>query len=372
MPDKEDNKKKRVVVLPDYLEGQEDHVKHAWREWEALTHKIDNYPGRFQTIVNQKTGQTRTVDCKTSWGIMKRIIKNFSVSPEQAAELERVTKEIQVYKTKKGAANVKWSRYVFGKKRGDKSILGVRSAELIDMFGRYYSVEEVTKFIRKEWGFSIKHDTVKDFFVKNKDKIERKRAEFVLKGKETRLATDAGRLEVLSNLAWEFEQKFKKTQSIEVSKELRNIIEQIRKEIKGEEIKLSVDGRIDINATIQANKTLNEALSKLPINMIVIGLTAAKQRINPSQLISSLANSYYSRFNGFNDLGDKNEIDLPGKFIKQYDWGEIKRKTEENNGIEDVQHIDEEEVTPAEKAVVEDKKKKLLSLLEQYKNKKDV
>ena len=90
-----------------------------------------------------------------------------------------------------------------------------------------------------------------------------------------------------------------KTKGIELSKELRAIIEQIRKEVKGEEIKLTVDGRIDINATIQANQTLHEFLQKLPINMIVIGLTAAKQGLNPASLIASLGNSYYSKFNGF-------------------------------------------------------------------------
>lgn len=358
---------KRIVVLPDYLDGHEDHVKHAWRKWEALGHKIDNYPGRYQSVSHPKTGSVKTFDCKTPPGIMKKSLRTWGVSEEDYKTIMSITDAMQTLKTAKGKLNVQWSRAVFGKKNGDKSILGVRSAELLDMFGKYYTVEEVLKVIRRDWGFAFKYEALKEFYNTHLDKIERKRADYVLKGKETRLATDAGRLEILSTLAWEMEQKFAKTKSIEVSKELRGIVEQIRKEVKGEEIRLTLDGKIDIQATMHANQSLQEALMRLPINMIVIGLTAAKQRINPSYLIASLVNSYYSKFNGFNELSDKSELQLPGHFIKNYDWGEITRKNA--TYIEDVQPIEafESEIKPEEKVVVTDKRTKLMAMLEQFK-----
>ena len=102
---------------------------------------------------------------------------------------------------------------------------------------------------------------------------------------------------------------------------------------------MTIDGRIDVNATIQANQTINEALQQLPINVIIIGLTAARQRINPASLMGLLANSYYSRFNGFNKLNDLSQVELPGKYIKQYNWEEIRLKNEAN--IQDVQPIEE-------------------------------
>lgn len=358
---------KRVVVLPDYLDGQEDHIKHEWRKWEALGHKIDNYPGRYQQVVQPKTGEVKTFDCKTPPGIMKKSLRNFGVSEEDFKSVMKITDEMQTLKTAKGKQNLKWSSAVFGKKSGDKTILGIRSTELLDMFGKYYSVDEVKKIIQRDWGLAIKHETLREFYNVNLDKIERKRADYVLKGKETRLATDAGRLETLSILAWEIESKFNKSKSIEASKELRAIIEQIRKEVKGEEIRLTVDGKIDIQATMHANQSLQEALMKLPINMIVIGLTAAKQRINPANLIASLVYNYYSKFNGFNQLSDKGEILLPGHFIKNYDWGEIARKNE--SIIEDVQSIEvyENDVKLEQKPMIEDKRAKLLAILNQYK-----
>ena len=170
-------------------------------------------------------------------------------------------------------------------------------------------------------------------------------------------------------LAFEMEKKFEKTQHIEVSKELRGIIEQIRREVKGDEIKLTVDGKIDINATIQANMTLNEVLQKLPINMIIIGLVAAKQNVNPAALIASLGNSYYSKINGFSKLYDKSEVQLPGKFIRQYDWDQLKRNheqfVEKTEQIEDIKVYEEikEEVKP----LIETKRDEMKKLLNQYK-----
>lgn len=360
---------KRIVVLPDYLKGHEDHVIHQWRMWESIGNKIDNYPGRFVNVAHPKSGAVKTFDCKTAMGIMEKSLKNYGILPNTQTfkDIMATTREIQVLKSEKGRLNTSWSKYVYGKKGGDKSILGVKSTEVLDLFGKFYTVQEVKKIIAKDWGMSIKFEALRDFYNDNADKIEIKKAEYILKGKDVRLATDAGRMEILSNLAWEMEQKFEKSKTIEVSKELRAIIEQIRKEVKGDEIRLTIDGKIDIQATIQANQTLNETLSKLPINMIVVGLTAAKQGLDASQLMASLCNSYYAQFNGFSRILDKSQIQLPGQYIRGYDWEEIKRKNEQI--IEDVQPIEvfEEKVTVEEKEAVVDNRNKLLALLKQTK-----
>ena len=238
----------------------------------------------------------------------------------------------------------------------------------MELYSKFYTSTEVHKIITDKWGLALKYEVVKKFYHDNQDKIERKKAEYVLTAKESRFATDAGRMEALSNIAWEMEAKFEKTKSLEVSKELRATIEQIRKEVKGDEIRLTVDGRIDINATIQANQTVHEALQKLPINMIVIGLTAAKQGLNPAALVGSLANSYYSKFNGFNKLGEKGELQLPGQYIKTYNWDEIRMKNEQQ--IIDIEPIEvyEESIPEQKKVEVKTQKQKMLELLESYKS----
>lgn len=354
---------KNIFVLPDYIAAQDKECIHFWKQWTATAYKIDNHPHRVLVAAHPTNGTVKEFDCKGPIGIVKKSAIKWGAKKEDVELVEAYARELQVLKNQKGHFNAQWSRKVFGKSRGDKTLLSMRSAEVIDMFGRYYTADEIRRIIQEKWQFSIRSAELIEFYNKHKDKIDRLKADYVLAGKETRLATDSGRMEVLSKIAWEMEAKFDKTKSIEVSKELRAVVEQIRKEVKGEELKLTIDGRIDINATIQANQSIHDALQKLPINMIVIGLTAAKQGINPAQLIGSLANSYYSKFNGFNQLANKGEIQLPGQYIKTYNWDEIRMKNEEQ--VEEVEAIEvyEEAIPEIEKFLVIDKKQKMLDLL---------
>jgi hypothetical protein len=246
-------------------------------------------------------------------------------------------------------------------------MLDLRANEVIDLYARFFSVDEIVKIITDKWGLSINAPVVRKFYVDNKEKIDKLKAEFILSSKSIRVATDAGRMEILAKLAWEMETKFDKGKSIEVSKELRSILEQVRKEVKGDEIRLTIDGKIDINATIQANKTIHEALQKLPINMIVIGLTAAKQGLNPSSIIASLSNSYYAKFNGFNKLLDKAEIQLPGQYIKTYNWEEIRKKNEENTIDVEAIEVFENELPEQDHIIAKVTKAKMIEMLENYK-----
>lgn len=350
-------------VFPDYIVGQDKETIHYFKMWVATSYKIDNHIHRIFVAAHPISGNIREFDCKGPVGVMTKAARLWGATKEDIAVIDAYTRELQVLKNAKGKLNALWSAKVYGKARGDKTLLSLRSAEVLDMFGKYYTVDEIKKVIQDKWMFNIGRKDILEFYNKHKDKIDQLKAEYVLAGKETRLATDAGRMEVLSKVAWVMEEKFDKTKSIEVSKELRAVVEQIRKEVKGEEIRLTLDGKIDITATIQANQTIHEALQKLPINMIVIGLTAAKQGINPAYLIGSLANSYYAKFNGFNKLSDKVEIKLPGEYIKAYNWDEIKMKHE--NVIEEAEVIEvyEESIPEIDKLIVIDKRQHMLDLL---------
>lgn len=357
--------KNKLFIIPDFITTQDRECIHAYKQWLAIGYKIDNHPLRIAVCEHKSSGETREFDCKGPIGVMVKSARLWGSNEEGLLKVDANCRVIQAMKNEKAHYNALWSNKVYGKARGgDKTFLNLRSAEIIDLFGKYYTADEVRRIINDKYKFFIKSVELTEFYNKHKEKIERKRADYVLAGKETRLATDAGRMEILSKIAWEMELRFEKSKSLEVSKELRATLEQIRKEVKGEELRLTIDGKIDINATIQANQTLHVALQKLPINMIVIGLTAAKQGINPAWLIASLANSYYAKFNGFNKLEDKSEIQLPGKFIKAYNWEEIRMKHEENK-IEEVEVIEVFEEAIEEPAIkeAEDNKQKMLDIL---------
>ena len=359
---------KEIFVIPESIMVHGKECVHYYKQWRAAAYRIDNHIHRVYVAVHPVSGEIREFDCKGPSGVVAKHAKNWGASQDDIDLIREHALELQKIKGNKGHWNAEWSRIVYGVNRRNATsktvtMLQLKAPEVLDMFGRYYNTDEVRKILNERWQFAVPINDVKEFYTIHKDKIDRLRADYVLAGKETRLATDVGRMEVLSKIAWEWEQKFDKTKSMEVSKELRATIEQIRKEVKGDELKLTIDGKIDITATIQANKTVHEALQKLPINMIVIGLTAAKQGINPAQLIGSLANSYYSKFNGFNKLSDKGEINLPGEYIRSYNWDEIKMKHE--NVIEEAEVIEvyEQNIPELDKIIVIDKKQRMMDLL---------
>lgn len=115
-----------------------------------------------------------------------------------------------------------------------------------------------------------------------------------------------------------------------ISREIRAILEQARKEVKGNELKLTVDGKIDINATIHGGENISRVMRDIPINSIIIGLVSAKSGIRPEIMINQLASSWYKDFNGFNkNILGQEKIMLPGDLIKQYDWNDLEKKNEQ-------------------------------------------
>lgn len=366
--------KKMDVEIPDFLQNQDDKVVQHYVEWVKLGRELDNHPDRFQTIVIKKTGETRTLDLKSFPSVIKVKMKEYGMTDEEQERINAMISKLMSMKNRKSMLNVKWTKAVFGrsvkKERigydAETGVIAVKQAEILDLFGRNNSVDEVARLVREKWQLSISTNKVREFYNMNKEKIDVRRAEYALRSKEFRLATDTGRLEVLSKIAYEMELRFDKDKNMDASKELRAVIEQIRKEVKGEEIKLTIDGKIDINATIQANKTINDVLQKLPINLIVIGLTAAKQNINPLKLMAMLSTSYYSRFNGYSELQDKKDIELPGRFIRSYNWEDL--KTLNDKMIASGENVPQA-VEEADAEVIEsvETKKSLIEILNQVK-----
>jgi len=354
---------------PEYIENQPLKVRKLWEEWKNVSDAIENHADRFVTLMNPKTNQTKIFDLRNLPGLLKLHLTKFGATEEEIKSvLAKREKTISKLQRRKAALSRQWSKESIGKNAGgDKTVLSLKYAEILEMFGSYHSQNEVVKAIRT-WGFSVNPDRLREFQIDNKDKIKAKKLEYLTKKNDFKLATETGRLEVLSKLANENMDKFDKTKGLGYSKEVRALLEQIRKEVKGEEIRLTIDGKIDINATLAANKTMNEVFSQLPINMMVIGLTAAKVGINPGLLMGQLAKSYYSKWNGFAKLEDKSALELPGKFIKNYDWNAIKQmnETKADDNVEDVEY---EEVFKdnIERIEFSQNKSSLLDMLNDYK-----
>lgn len=237
---------------------------------------------------------------------------------------------------------------------------------IMELFGKFYTITDVANIMKKEYRIRIPEDELKKFYVEHRDLITKRRAEYVLQNKEFRIATETGRLEVLNTMLVEVEMKNRAAggSNVDYCNLILRIIEQARKEVKGNDLKLTVDGSIDINATLHAETNIVDVMKRLSVNSIVIGLTAAKAGLNPAVLIGQLAHSWYSQFNGFNgNVIDDQDVQLPSALIRQYDWGLIEEESrkfvDDFKPIEGI--IDEPDTTAQSKA--ESSRKSLLMRL---------
>lgn len=245
---------------------------------------------------------------------------------------------------------------------------------IMELFGKFYTVTDVHNVLSKEYRIKVPEDELRKFYVEHRDLITKRRADYVLNSKEFRIATETGRLEVLNRLLVEFEVKNKAAggSNLEISNMILRIIEQARKEVKGNELKMTVDGRIDVSATVHAESNVVEVMKHLSINALVIGLTAAKAGLNPAVLIGQLANSWYSQFNGFNgNIMEGKDVRLPSALIRSYDWDVIAKESKafigEFTPITDV--VDEQDTVTREQG--ESRREELVNRLRNIKNAKD-
>lgn len=273
--------------------------------------------------------------------------KTLSIDFQQIVNVSAYVKNNGGSATDVRSANAKRLQYLQLDRAYQRSVLelnkamGVKSRKprnivdytgtILEMFGKFYTVTDVSKVMAKEYRIKVPEDELKKFYVENRELITRRRAEYVLQNKDFRIATETGRLEVLNQMLVEVEIKNRAAggSNVDYCNLILRIIEQARKEVKGNELKMTVDGKIDINATLHAENNIMSVMKTLSINALVIGLTAAKAGLNPSVLIGQLANSWYAKFNGFNqNIMNGEEVHLPSTLIKQYDWGRIEKASD--------------------------------------------
>jgi hypothetical protein len=363
-----------TVVIPRELEDAPEDVKTSYIKWLEMAEETKNSQKRYFSFINTITKSVETVDAMNLAGMAVRKAKEKNIGESELKQLEALCAEMESRKYLKSKYKWAWTKWV--RPRVGRDVFDWRKAEMIDLYAKFCTHEEVKKIV-EEWGYSVDISSVYKFFLRNKATIENKRTEFIRSSRDHYLATDAGRMETLAMLHTKFLNLFNnvygktepnKEDLRKISSELRAIIEQARREVKGDEIKLTIDGRIDINASMQASITIQEISKKVPINIIPVYMVAAKQGIDPTHILSSLVHSFYKDYNGFNRIKNgtpPSTIDI----IRNYDWNEI--TAYHANKPTEVPTMDQyEEVPFTEVPKIQSKREKLLSLIkEQVANK---
>lgn len=367
--------KERIMKnAPDYIIESSDIVKDLFVAAEWAKEERDLSPKRYYTLIlNEGTDDEKEVEIDFQQTVnVGAYVKTYGgdLTAVRSANAKRL-QYLKLDHTYQRAV-IALNKALGTKYRRSRNIVDY-TGTIMELFGKFYTITDVAKVMAKEYRIKVPEDELKKFYVDNRDLITRRRAEYVLQNKDFRIATETGRLEVLNQMLIEVEIKNRAAggSNVDLCNLILRIIEQARKEVKGNEIKMTVDGRIDINATLHGETNVMNVMKQMSINALVVGLTAAKAGLNPTVIISQLANSWYSKFNGFNgNVMDGANVQLPSALIKQYDWGRM----EEASG----QFIDEftpiaeviDEKTPEENEQAENKRKRMLERLKAMKEAK--
>lgn len=366
-------KKKKVLdiweqykdVMPEHIIECPDYIKNKWLKWYKLGLRSEQHPDRYFEV--STVNGVEPIDCRGLKHLVKDKLLKYSQLPEDLREINRRIAIFDELKRQKIAARKELTKAYKGfSGQPTPSVLEYKKSELLELFGEHRNIKEVHKIVVKEHKLAVSINEVQQFFAENKEKIDYLRSEYVLRNKDFKVATDTGRMEILSDLLYHWTQQFNANPTIDRSREIRNILEQARKEIKGDEVHVTVDGRIDVVASQRANKTIDEILSKLPINLLIIGLVAAKANINPAEIIASLTNSYYRGFNGFNDLDNLDQAPSMRNFIQKINWKDIQTNYSDERKVATLAEY--EEIEEAKTIRIEERKSDLEDVLMKFKS----
>lgn len=215
-----------------------------------------------------------------------------------------------------------------------EGILEVRKTEILELFRRHYSPSEIHEKVIKKSELDIPFKAIQRFALKHKVQIEKLQIDWAKDHNSVTIAKKRSRLEDLNDMLRILKKaiddaKNDKDKAFFI-KDAKGILEQARKEVEGHQIKLDIHGHIDINATIESARGVEQMYAEINFMNLLVARVAAKMRVNPLLLNYQLTNSWYEKITGIKrskSLMDE-QIDYPSKIILGIGWDELKDRAE--------------------------------------------
>ena len=371
MSKKKQKREIQIDDLPEHLlEGidrDEVNPTEYVKDWEAYDKwkKAEAHP-----LLNEKRHWKASDGRTINIGRVKSdLIRDMEGLPDK--EQEKFLKLKKQYYKVQGQANAQ-KRLAFNIASGKKSatnwtsILDTRKADVIALFGRLFTVPEAHKIIVTDWKMPVGRETLSRFRKENALEIDKAIEEYKSKYTDVRLGHKRSRLEELSWIYDMLKDKFKDLKSREDARAMIAIIEQIRKEIDGDELKINLEGNIKVQEVINI-QIQKELMNGIGLRQIIIGRVAAKMGLPTEVLINSLTRSYYNKMSGALDAVediDYEDVHYPSEDV--YDFDRI-NKLNKSVVIEDKETIRKsklKEEKQSEDAIKSHLKDRLLKLNE--------
>lgn len=321
-----------IEQAPEVIQTASSELKNAFVALETAERALSESSYRF-FVFEGKDGEEITADLKSYSAkgfILRHGGKESDVKKAQRHKEMYVIPLIEEIKRCKEVFNDIYRKEMLS------SVTPEIMSYIVKLFGEMNGVDDVQKILKEEKKIKLTQKELQAIFAKKKAEIESKRAVFLASSNQYKVATEAGRLQIINTIIIDLQHRYQKylaeekeEKALIFEREIRNMLEQARKEVKGNELKLTVDGKIDIVATLHGQENVSRVFRTLPINSIIIGLVAAKSGLDPTVLVHQLATSYYKDFNGFNKtiLG-REKIMLPGDLIRAANWEELEKQSQ--------------------------------------------
>lgn len=321
-----------IEQAPEVIQTASSELKNAFVALETAERALSESSYRF-FVFEGKDGEEITADLKSYSAkgfILRHGGKESDVKKAQRHKEMYVMPLIEEIKRCKEVFNDIYRKEMLS------SVTPEIMSYIVKLFGEMNGVDDVQKILKEEKKIKLTQKELQAIFAKKKAEIESKRAVFLASSNQYKVATEAGRLQIINTIIIDLQHRYQKylaeekeEKALIFEREIRNMLEQARKEVKGNELKLTVDGKIDIVATLHGHENVSRVFRTLPINSIIIGLVAAKSGLDPTVLVHQLATSYYKDFNGFNKtiLG-REKIMLPGDLIRAANWEELEKQNQ--------------------------------------------
>jgi hypothetical protein len=345
--DKQLNKIEENIEIPDNVVNEE-----AYKDYLRQREFIYNHKDRFYTT---SIGIKQDMFA-TCYVIQKKFKKDL---PEE--EIEKMMEINKWIRSELGKVTT-FKRKAFGYSAdcAENSIkIGSRKAEVIEMFGKFFSAKEVHKVLVEDFGIECEVSSVELFRRKYWPVIEEKQKEYKKGYEGIRLGYKRSRLEEYSLAVINLNQRLEHNWNREDYKVWLQTLEAIRKEVEGD--RLTIDGELNI----KIEETLNyhiyqETLQQLNINQLIVSKIANRLNKSPLNLMFKLEHSCYSKLNGFGKRDVGSEIEYPSHII--YNFDDIKQKHEQlhQKEIEEAKIVNEDLKSDG---IINDKKQALLDII---------
>lgn len=290
-----------ALLVMDKTEVAETMIKdkEAYHEWMRLKHAKILNEGRFLTASDGIVYNMGNLP-----HVFRRQIEHL---PEKEQKKFLILKDVyQKTLTKANGMKMKAFAYQVGRSRVreadqeekfTQNVLYPRKAELIELFGRMFSVKEVHKIVVEEWKLPVSLRAVYVFRTRYIDDITQRIDKFKAEFSDIRLGVKRGRLEELVYLYLSMKEKYEQTQTTFIHKSLLANLEQIRKEVEGDSLR--VVGNLELKIEADINQHLKQEVFKsVNINQIIIGRVASRIGVSSAKLIQTLTESFYSSISG--------------------------------------------------------------------------